>query len=60
MSGSAAMREIRQWTDEILLSELRSSIRARLGVDAYILLFAEVTARLLERTVAIDAARERP
>ena len=41
---------IRAMSDEEIISELRFPVRATLGPEAYTLYFAEVLARLLERT----------
>lgn len=45
-----AVKNIRAMTDAQIISELRFPLRADLGTEAYTLYFAEVLARLLERT----------
>lgn len=43
----AAKVEIRSWSDDTLMAELRNPIRAKIGPGAYHLLLSEAIARLM-------------
>ena len=49
--NSNAVKNIRAMTDAQIISQLRLPLRADLGPEAYTLYFAEVLARVLERTM---------